>query len=483
MEKKVIQATKWSVISEVVAKVISPITTMLLARVLSTEVFGIVASITVITSMADMLTDAGFNAYILQHKFKDEAEEKETVHVCFWSNITISMVIFLIIVLFRESFSAFVGASGYSTALIIASLVLPLTSVSSVSITVLRKQLNFKKVGAIRVASKFVPLLITYPLALLGCEYWSLIIGTIVGEILNVILCLCFGAYRSKLFYKFNILKNVLNFSLWAFLETILEWLLANIAIMTISNVFGLASLGLFKTSMTLISQITTSVYSLYSNVYKSTMARSQNDEEAFSSYFKTFQGIASVIMIPLGIGVVLMRDFVTYFMLGSEWMEASAIIGMWGCVSIISISFGNFYSDAIRAKGYPKVLVVVDAIYLVFIIVLLVFAKILGFEGFCVVYCGLKLLQPILQIVFGQRICRVKFGDILKNDAAQIFASALMTIPIYIAMNSLNYRYDSVFLNIMLVLICIIVYIVFFYIATPYRKRLTEYIIGKIRK
>ena len=72
--QKVVRAAKWSVFSEILAKIIAPITTIVLARLLSQEIFGIVASLTAITSMADLLADAGFNAYIIQHQFETEKE-------------------------------------------------------------------------------------------------------------------------------------------------------------------------------------------------------------------------------------------------------------------------------------------------------------------------------------------------------------------------------------------------------------------------
>ena len=212
---KVLNATKWSVISEVIAKVISPITTMVLARILSTEVFGIVASITAITSLADLLTDAGFNAYIIQHQFKDEGEKTSTFNVCFWSNFIISCSLYAVIFFNRVAFSSLVGASGYEKALIVAALVLPLTSVSSIEQAIMKKELNFKKVGIIKVVSKLVPFITTIPLALLGMEYWSLILGTLIGEVVNVILCLKFGGFIPRLYYSFNRLKEIFSFSIF----------------------------------------------------------------------------------------------------------------------------------------------------------------------------------------------------------------------------------------------------------------------------
>ncbi len=51
--KKVVNATKWSAITELVAKLISPITSMVLARLLTPEAFGVVATITMIVSFAE----------------------------------------------------------------------------------------------------------------------------------------------------------------------------------------------------------------------------------------------------------------------------------------------------------------------------------------------------------------------------------------------------------------------------------------------
>ena len=145
---------KWSIICEIITKIISPITTIILARLLAAEVFGIVASVMAIISLADLLTDAGFNAYIVQHHFDNDVEKKQAFNVCFWSNFTISNVLLMMIIVNRYTFSALVGASGFEMALVVASIVLPLTSISSIEQAIMKKELKFKTVGLIRVTSK-----------------------------------------------------------------------------------------------------------------------------------------------------------------------------------------------------------------------------------------------------------------------------------------------------------------------------------------
>ena len=57
LNRKIANATKWSMVAEIVSKLASPIVNMILARLLAPDEFGIVASITIITSFADIFTE------------------------------------------------------------------------------------------------------------------------------------------------------------------------------------------------------------------------------------------------------------------------------------------------------------------------------------------------------------------------------------------------------------------------------------------
>lgn len=480
---KIGRATKWNIAAEIIAKLIAPITTIVLARLLTPEVFGIVASITAITSLADLLTDAGFNAYIVQHQFDNEDEQKKAINVCFWSNLSISLVLYALIVIFRYQFAGLVDASGYENALVVAALVIPLTSVSSISMAVMQKNLNFKKLGIIKIICKVLPFATTVPLAILGFGCWSLIIGTLAGEAASFILCFIFGDYIPRFFYSFKVFKGIFSFSSWAYLESILEWLLKNGVILFLAALYGSYCLGLFKNGTTLILQITTAVYALYGNVYKSAIAKYQNDDEEFKRIFLVFQKYSTLISIPLAIGVFLFRDFVTFILLGADYLEVSMLIGLWGLTGTLSIAFGNFYSDGIRAKGKPAILVLVDFIYLLAIGALLgfSFAGYVSFEQFCIIYCLLKIIQPVLQIIFGVFICKVSIWAVVKNTWIQLVSAAIMALPVIIfKLNSSDW--DSLF-QFLWVAMCVVIFFVVVFLLTPHKKELFKTIKSKLSR
>ena len=112
IKKNIGNAAKWSSLTEIVAKMISPITNMILARLLTPEIFGIIATVTMVFSFADMFTDAGFQKYIVQHEFGEEDELFRHADVAFWSNFAVSMIFWMIISLFSEKIAILVGCPG-----------------------------------------------------------------------------------------------------------------------------------------------------------------------------------------------------------------------------------------------------------------------------------------------------------------------------------------------------------------------------------
>ena len=92
-KSSIINATKWSLITEFLAKLMTPITNLILARLLAPEAFGVVATITMIITFADIFTDAGFQKYLIQYNFKSEEEKTRSITVAFWTNLAISIII------------------------------------------------------------------------------------------------------------------------------------------------------------------------------------------------------------------------------------------------------------------------------------------------------------------------------------------------------------------------------------------------------
>lgn len=101
---------------------------MLLARILNPNAFGVLAICNMLVSFVDIITDAGFGKYLVQHDFNDDQEKHAYADVAFWSNLTISVALFLLIILNRTKIAGLLGNTEYSTVISVASIQLVFTS-------------------------------------------------------------------------------------------------------------------------------------------------------------------------------------------------------------------------------------------------------------------------------------------------------------------------------------------------------------------
>ena len=101
---------------------------MILARLLAPEAFGVLVTSTMVISFAEIFTDAGFQKYLVQHEFADDSEKFKTTTTAFWSNLVLSLLIWLIIIAFSEPIAALVGNPGKGNVIAISCVCIPLAA-------------------------------------------------------------------------------------------------------------------------------------------------------------------------------------------------------------------------------------------------------------------------------------------------------------------------------------------------------------------
>jgi len=155
LNTKVKSATKWSAITEVAAKLVTPITSMVLARLLTPEAFGVVTTLTMIITFAELFTDAGFQKYLIQHEFQDDIDREQSTTVAFWSNLVMSFFFWGVIAIFNAPLAALVGNPGLGHVLVIACASIPLEAFSSIQMALYKRDFDFKTLFRVRIISTF----------------------------------------------------------------------------------------------------------------------------------------------------------------------------------------------------------------------------------------------------------------------------------------------------------------------------------------
>lgn len=478
MNKKILNAAKWSSLTEIAVKLVSPIVNMVLARVIAPEVFGIVATMTMVVSFADMFTDAGFQKYLVQHDFKSEEDKNLNANVAFWTNFFISVILCMLLFIFRSPLAILVGNPGLGNVIFIASLQLILTSFSSIQMALYRRKFDFKTLFIVRIISSLIPFVVTLPLAFLGFGYWSIIIGNLLRQLSDAIILTVKSNWTPTLRYDFKILKEMLSFSLWSLVEAFSIWLTTWADSFVIGRSLNQYYLGLYKNSTSMVNALFTIITGATTPVLFSSLSRVQHDENTFNRIFLKFQRLVSYLVLPLGVGVFMFRDLATQILLGSNWSEASDVIGIWALTGSIMIVLGNYCSELYRAKGRPKLSFIAQFFHLIFLIPACVIAASFGFWPLVYVRSFMRFQFIIVHFIIMKVIINFPIKEIFRNILPATISSIVMWMIGYFVQSIFN----GMIWQFISILICSLIYIMFLLIFPSVRKELFELVRSRRR-
>ena len=455
LNKKIANATKWSSFTEITAKLIAPITTMVLARLLTPEAFGVVATVTLIISFTQIFGDAGFQKYLIQHEFDNDDDKYKTANVAFLSNLFISLFLWIIIIIFREPLARLVGNPGLGNVFTIACVSIPLAAFSSIQMALYKRDFDFKTLFHVRIVGTLIPLLITIPLALILKNYWALIIGTITVHTSNAIFLTLKSKWKPNWYYSIKRLKRMLSFSSWVLLDTILIWATSYVDIFIIGIALNEYYLGIYKTSITTVGQITAIITATIIPIMLPALSRLQNDKEELKKMVLKFQKMTSIILIPLGVGIFMFSDLITQILLGEQWSEASDFIGIWGLMSAITIIFSRFSTIIYPAVGKPRMSVVAQLAHLVVLVPTIICAAGYGFETLFWARSLIRFELIFVNLIISYYLVALSPWKMLKNIAPELLVSAFMGLVAYALLQIQN----SIIWSFLTIAICIVVY------------------------
>ncbi|MCD8290222.1 MAG: lipopolysaccharide biosynthesis protein [Prevotella sp.] len=369
LNAKIVNATKWSGLTEIAVRLVLPFTNMVLARLLTPEAFGIVATITMIILFSEIFTDAGFQKYLIQHEFIDDEDREQSTTVAFWSNLFMSLFIWAIIAIFSDRLAILVGNPGFGEVITIACVSIPLAAFSSIQMALYKRDFDFKTLFKVRMVSVAVPLLVTIPLAIWLRSFWALVIGTIVRDTLNAVLLTALSRWKPRLFYSWKKLHEMFSFSIWSMVEAITIWMTGYVDIFIVGIYLSMYYVGIYKTAMGTVGQIMNLVTASTTPVLFAALSRVQNDRKEFENIFYRFMKVVGIVVIPFGIGLFSYRQLAVDILLGDQWGDAIELFGLWALSNVVVIMLCHYCSEVYRSLGKPIYSVLSQVLYMLVMI------------------------------------------------------------------------------------------------------------------
>ncbi|MCC7431675.1 lipopolysaccharide biosynthesis protein [bacterium] len=350
--KKAKTGALWSVFGQILLKILSFGSVLILNRLLTPEEFGLVAIANVTFAILKLFGNLGIASGIVyrQENFDDY------VNSAFWLNIGIGILLMFVSLGTAPFLADFYRDETLKSILYYLSFGFLFKSLETVHNSLLTKELKFEILTKIEVVTEIISTITVIILAYLEFGVWSLVIPMVIFSPVKILIYWKTEKWRPKIKINYTLCKDVYDYGKHSFLSEMLGYLIANIDYLITGRFLGKKELGIYQFSYNWANWPIANVVWVLSKVAFPTFSKLKNDtEELKRVYFKMTKIIALFTSVFYAI-LLAQTELFVLIIGGNQWTEAInplRIIIIYGFIR----SLGSHGGRVFLALGEPSVL------------------------------------------------------------------------------------------------------------------------------
>ncbi len=317
LKDKTIKGFFWTGSAQAVTQVVSYVVSIILARLLMPSDYGLMAMALIFMQLFQHFREISLGGAIVQKKETDAFAESSA----FWFLCLTGAGTYLLIYILSDYFGIFFGEEGLSEILKVLGLSLILSSLFSVPISLLSKELEFKKVATVKLVSTLMMGAVSVLFAYEGFGVWSLVFGSLTNVLFLTFLSFSYAKWRPKFTFSIEKIKPLLRFGIPMTGSKFLTYVLQNADYFIVGKFLGGQLLGFYYMAFNLSTKPISQLSTIISEVNFPVFSKIQDSADESKKYFFKSTTYVSLIVFPALIGLFLVADGFVETVLGEKWL------------------------------------------------------------------------------------------------------------------------------------------------------------------
>jgi O-antigen/teichoic acid export membrane protein len=344
------KAIGWSLVGDFSSQGIGFIVSIVLARLLTPELFGLVGMSMVFISLLYLLVDGGFSTALVQQKISDDLVYDSV----FWINLSISLLLMLVVWFLGPSIGRFYENPEITSLVRWLSVLLPIKALSMVPEAVLRRNLRFKVLGVRLLFAGVAGGVVGIVMALLGYGVYALVGQSLTGGIVGVLTLHYRSDWKPHFRCSLASIREVSLVGRYIFFGRVLGQMIRQGSILMIGKLFLPATLGFFTRAESLGKLVIRYTSGTINKVYLPVLSKLQDEEDRFRKLFLKIIGLTTWGSFMLSGLLVIGAELLIVTLFGKQWIP-SVLIFQVLMLRIFNYPVSAIIINAYLAKGLAK--------------------------------------------------------------------------------------------------------------------------------
>lgn len=422
LKKKVLSGSAWTLSANVSSQAISFAVTVVLARLLAPDDFGVVAISSVFTGVVTLFQDVGMGAALIQRKDIDD----DYLSTSFSVSLLAGVALALMLAAASPAIAWFYGEPVLRDILLVSAIGFVLSPFTSIHTSILSKRLEFKKVSLITLGTHGASGAVSVALALAGYGVWSMVLGKIISQPLLVPFVWWAARWRPRARIVMRCFRDLFGFSSHLLAFNLMNFLARNLDNLIIGKFLGAQALGYYSVAYNLMLKplqlISWSVGKVLFPVFSSIQ---DDHEQTRAVYLKIVRSI-SLLTFPMMTGLLMVAEEFVLSVYGATWRPAILPLQLLCVVGAIQ-SIGTTGGVIFNSQGRSDLTLKIGFVSASIIIAGFIIGIRWGLLGLITAYIAASVPVFFLGQFFVNRLIGLKMGQLLSALAPAAACSGLM--------------------------------------------------------
>jgi O-antigen/teichoic acid export membrane protein len=370
----------WTVVGYGASQIVRLASTLILARLVAPQAFGLVALVSVFLSGLESLSDLGIGMDVIQH---DRGDDPIFINTAFIIQVIRGLIIWLVAASLAYPFAVFYHEPAVIALAIVGSLSILVRGFTSGSLWQLTRHVRIKELTLITTGSDVLGLLVSVVWAVISPTAWALVVGRVAAAAALLVASHSIGENPVTTDWDPKAARQIVAFGTGIFVSTATYFLAGEAERLVVGKFVDLIELGCFSLALSISVAASRGFQQVIGQVFFPMMSSSiREDFHRATIHFRKTRQIVLFASTLLSLAFLFGSNWIVHVLLGPKYSNTGWMLQLLGVRGAFEL-FASVTATMLFAAGTSRYAAISNICKLAFLAVGLWIAfREFGFHG-----------------------------------------------------------------------------------------------------
>ncbi len=417
----------WRILERSGVQGIQFVLSIVLARLLQPEEYGVVALLSIFIAIASVFVQSSFSTALIQKKKADNCDFSSV----FFLSLFVAFSLYFLLYVSAPMIAGFYGNEIICPVIRVLAITLFFGAINSVQMASVSRTMQFKRYFLSSMGGIIGSGIISVVLAYKGYGVWSLVAQQLINNMLVTMILWFTVKWRPSLLFSLHKIRELFSFGWKLLVSALLDTIFRNLYGLVIGKLYDADRLGFFNRGQQFPAVIASSLDGSIQSVMLPALSSLQDDLASVKTLMRRSMMTSSYLLLPLMVGLASIAKPMVSVLLTDKWLPCVPFLQL-ACISYALYPIHTANLTAINAIGRSDVFLKLEVMKKIVTIILLIVSIPFGIYAMAIGQVISSIIATIINTYPNKKLLNYTYFEQIKDLLPPLVLSFVMGSCVY---------------------------------------------------